>query len=74
MSEIYGAQQKRLQEEFETTKLADSVNEMLVLSEITEQHQAFIESRDMFFLTSIDYRGFPTCPYKGGGGHLDFLW
>ncbi len=66
MSEIYGAQHRRLQGEFDTTKLADRVNEMLVLSEIAEQHQAFIESRDMFFLTSIDHRGYPTCSYKGG--------
>lgn len=26
----------------------------------------FIESRDMFFLTTIDHRGYPTCSYKGG--------
>ncbi len=66
MSEIYGEQHRRLQEEFDTSKLADRVNQILVLSEITEQHQAFIESRDMFFLTSIDHRGYPTCSYKGG--------
>jgi len=66
MSKIYGSQHKRLHEEFDTNKLADRLNEMIVLSEITEQHQAFIESRDLFFLSSIDHRGYPTCSYKGG--------
>lgn len=66
MSELYGAEHRRLQQAFDTTKLADRVNEMIVLSEITAQHQAFVESRDMFFLSSIDHRGYPTCSYKGG--------
>ena len=66
MSEIYGAQHKVLQEEFDTDKLADRLNEIIVLSEITEQHQAFIESQDMFFLSSIDHRGYPTCSFKAG--------
>lgn len=66
MSELYGAEHRRLQQAFDTKKLADRVNEMIVLSEITPQHQAFVESRDMFFLSSIDHRGYPTCSYKGG--------
>lgn len=66
MSELYGAEHRRLQQAFDTKKLADRVNEMIVLSEITAQHQAFVESRDMFFLSSIDHRGYPTCSYKGG--------
>jgi predicted pyridoxine 5'-phosphate oxidase superfamily flavin-nucleotide-binding protein len=66
MDEIYGVEHRRLQQDFDTSKLADRVNEMVVLSEITEEHQGFIESRDMFFLTTIDHRGYPTCSYKGG--------
>ena len=66
MSEIYGKQHRLLQQEFETTKLADRVKEFIVSSEITDEHKPFIESRDMFFLTSIDHRGYPTCSYKGG--------
>lgn len=63
---MYGEQHRRLQQEFDTTRLADRLNEIIVLSEITEQHQSFIQSRDMFFLTTIDHRGYPTCSYKGG--------
>jgi len=66
MSEIYGEQHRLLQREFDTEKLADRVKEFIVLSEITDEHKPFIESRDMFFLTSIDHRGYPTCSHKGG--------
>ena len=66
MSELYGQQHRLLQDEFDTTKLADRVKELIVVSEIPDEHKAFIESRDMFFLTTIDHRGFPTCSYKGG--------
>lgn len=66
MSEIYGEQHRLLQQEFNTTKLADRQNELIVLSEISDEHKPFIESCDMFFLTSVDHRGYPTCSYKGG--------
>lgn len=66
MNMIYGKQHRRLQKEFDTTKLADRLNELIVLPEIANEHKSFIESRDMFFLTTIDHRGYPTCSYKGG--------
>lgn len=66
MDALYGEQHKLLQQEFDTAKLADRVKEFIVLPEVTDEHKAFIESRDMFFLTSIDHRGYPTCSYKGG--------
>jgi predicted pyridoxine 5'-phosphate oxidase superfamily flavin-nucleotide-binding protein len=34
--------------------------------EITPGHRAFIESRDMFWLATIDHQGRPTVSYKGG--------
>ncbi len=66
MDELYGEQHKLLQQEFDTDKLADRVKEFIVLPEVSDEHKAFIESRDMFFLTTIDHRGYPTCSYKGG--------
>ena len=66
MSEIYGKQHRALQHEFETERLADAVRDSIVLSEIPAEHRGFIESRDFFFLTTVDHRGFPTCSYKGG--------
>jgi len=66
MSEFYGTQHRALQEKFETVRLADAVKQNIVAAEIGEEHKGFIESRDFFFLTTIDHRGFPTCSHKGG--------
>jgi predicted pyridoxine 5'-phosphate oxidase superfamily flavin-nucleotide-binding protein len=66
MSEIYNEQHRALQRKFDTTRLADRVDELVVRAELAGDQKAFIESRDMFFLSSIDHRGYPTCSYKGG--------
>ncbi len=66
MDDLYGEQHKLLQQQFDTEKLADRVKEFIVSQEIADEHKAFIESRDMFFLTTIDHRGYPTCSHKGG--------
>ncbi len=63
---IYGEQHRALQQKFDTSRLADWVEKAIVRAEIPEEHKAFIESRDMFFLSSVDHRGYPTCSYKGG--------
>ena len=34
--------------------------------QITDDDRAFIESRDMFFLATVDATGRPDCSYKGG--------
>jgi predicted pyridoxine 5'-phosphate oxidase superfamily flavin-nucleotide-binding protein len=66
MSEIYSIEHRVLQETFDTTRLADRIEEIVVAPKLAADHKAFIESRDMFFLTSVDHRGYPTCSYKGG--------
>src|ERR1043165_5339621 len=66
MSRLYGPQHHALQERFDTRRLADSVEARLVRTEIPPEHKAFIESRDMFFLSTIDHQGRPTVSYKGG--------
>jgi hypothetical protein len=38
----------------------------IVHPEIQDAERAFIESRDMFFLATVDPTGQPTCSYKGG--------
>jgi predicted pyridoxine 5'-phosphate oxidase superfamily flavin-nucleotide-binding protein len=47
-------------------RLADNVDARVVLTEISPEHKAFIESRDMFFLSTVDHQGRPTVSYKGG--------
>jgi predicted pyridoxine 5'-phosphate oxidase superfamily flavin-nucleotide-binding protein len=51
---------------FDTRGLADRLEGMIVKSEFDEDTKAFIESRDMFFLSTIDHHGRPTVSYKGG--------
>jgi len=49
-----------------TRRLADNTEARVALTEIPPEHKAFIESRDMFFLSTIDHLGRPTVSYKGG--------
>ena len=66
MSDLYGQQHRTLQHAFDTEKLADAVQSNIVSTELADEHQGFIASRDMFFLSTLDHRGYPTCSYKGG--------
>ena len=47
-------------------RLADGLERRIVRTEIPIEHQKFIESRDMFWLATIDHEGRPTVSYKGG--------
>jgi len=66
MSKLYGEQHRDFQDNFETRKLADTVEGVIVHSEISDEEKAFIESRDMFFLSTVDHLGRPSVSYKGG--------
>jgi uncharacterized protein len=66
MSDFYTEQQRAMQDRFETRALADLLVDKVLHSEVQEQHKQFIESRDMFFLASVDEFGQPSCSYKGG--------
>lgn len=66
MDEFYGKQHIALQQAFDTVKMADAVKSSIVVNELADEHKGFIESRDFFFLTTIDHRGYPTCSHKGG--------
>ncbi len=57
---------RSLQEQFDTTALADRIDGLLVSETLSEHDRAFIEARDMFFLATADADGRPTCSYKGG--------
>src|ERR1700682_3705770 len=66
MSRLYGTVRRSLHDRFDTLRLADNVEARVVLTEIPRERKAFIESRDMFFLSTIDHQGRPTVSYKGG--------
>jgi predicted pyridoxine 5'-phosphate oxidase superfamily flavin-nucleotide-binding protein len=62
----YTAEQRGVQDRFDTRRIADRINELLVHDFIDPGSRGFIESRDMMFLSSVDASGQPTCSYKGG--------
>ena len=66
MSKLYAAPQRAFQDMFDTRRIADASEQIIVHSEVADDEKAFIESRDMFFLSSVDHKGRPTVSYKGG--------
>src|SRR5688572_26148249 len=66
MSLIYSAPSRALQDAFDTRRLADRLVEVKVHDRFTADDRQFIESRDMFFLATVDATGQPSCSYKGG--------
>ena len=66
MAGLYHEGNRRLQDSFDTRRLADRLEEVKVRDLIDDGDRAFIESLDMFFLATADAEGRPTCSYKGG--------
>ncbi|HKP17834.1 MAG TPA: pyridoxamine 5'-phosphate oxidase family protein [Gaiellaceae bacterium] len=57
---------RRLQDQFDTRRLADRIDERLVHATIDDDDRAFIEGCDMLFIATADADGHPQCSYKGG--------
>lgn len=66
MGSLYSAEHLALQREFDTVKLATLLDTKWIADAIGENEAAFIQSRDMFFLSTVDPDGMPTVSYKGG--------
>ena len=64
--ETYHDGSRRLQDRFDTRRVADRLDEFTVHDSFTEDDRAFIESCSMFFLATADAEGRPDCSYKGG--------
>jgi uncharacterized protein len=63
---LYHDGSRRLQDRFDTRRLADRLADVKVRDTIGPEDRAFIESMDMLFLATADEHGRPTCSYKGG--------
>ena len=63
---LYHEASRRLQDRFDTRRLADRIEERIVHEAIDDGDRAFIEARDMFFIATTDEDGKPQCSYKGG--------
>ena len=66
MEQFYTEAQRTLQNEFSTRDLAERIKEAVVTEALSDQQAAFIHSRNMFYLSTVDELGYPSCSYKGG--------
>jgi len=67
MTSTYHGGSRRLQDRFDTRRLADRLDERYARSGVIDaDDRAFIERMDMFFLATADADGRPQCSYKGG--------
>lgn len=66
MSRLYGEPHRALQDRFQSRAMADRIEQIALKTEIGEEERGFIESRDFFFLSTVNADGQPTVSYKGG--------
>ena len=66
MSALYEDSHRLLQQQFDTQRLADRIEQRLFRTALTDEDRAFIEGLDLFFLATVNSRGEPGCSYKGG--------
>lgn len=66
MASLYSPVHLSIQEEFNSTKLAELLDNGWIHETISDNEKNFISSRDMFFLSTVDPQGMPTVSYKGG--------
>lgn len=66
MSRLFDQHHRALQDQFDSRRIADKVEQLALKTELDEQAQGFISSRDMFFLSTVNAAGQPTVSYKGG--------
>ena len=65
MTIMYHEGNRRLQDEFESRKIADRLDE-LARTAFSADDKAFVESRAFFFIATADTEGRPDCSHKGG--------
>jgi len=66
MSDFYHEGSRQLQDQFDTRRLADRLDEAIVQDSILPSDKDFIERMDMFFIATVDERGHANCSYKAG--------
>jgi hypothetical protein len=63
---MYHEGNRRLQDQFDSRRISDRLEQKLTRQEFTADDKAFIESLPYFFLASADAAGRPDCSFKGG--------
>jgi predicted pyridoxine 5'-phosphate oxidase superfamily flavin-nucleotide-binding protein len=57
---------RRLQDQFQSRRIADRIEEKLTRFAFTPEDKTFIEGLPYFFLATADAEGRPDCSFKGG--------
>jgi uncharacterized protein len=63
---MYHEGSRRLQDHFDSRRIADRLEHVTLHNVVTDDDRAFIEGCSMFFLATADNQGYPDCSYKGG--------
>ncbi len=63
---LYHDGNRRLQDEFDSRRIADRLEEKLTRAAFSESDRAFIEGASYFFLATANADGRPDCSFKGG--------
>jgi predicted pyridoxine 5'-phosphate oxidase superfamily flavin-nucleotide-binding protein len=63
---MYHDGNRRLQDQFDSRRIADRLEEKLTRTAFSDGDKAFIESAIYFFLATADVEGRPDCSFKGG--------
>jgi predicted pyridoxine 5'-phosphate oxidase superfamily flavin-nucleotide-binding protein len=63
---LYHDGNRRLQDEFDSRRISDRLEERLARTEFKDEDKAVIENSMFFFLATADADGRPDCSYKGG--------
>ena len=66
MSTLYAESHRALQDQHDSRKLADLLDQAIVHDILTPDDVRFVEAQDMFFLATVDAEQRPTVSYKGG--------
>ena len=63
---MYHDGNRRLQDQFESRRISDRLEEKLTRTAFTADDKTFIESAIYFFISTADAEGRPDCSFKGG--------
>ncbi len=66
MSIMYHDGNRQLQDQFDSRRISDKLEEKLTRTAFTADDKAFIESAAYFFIATADAQGRPDCSFKGG--------
>jgi len=66
MTIMYHDGNRRLQDRFDSRRIADRLEEKLTRTAFTDDDKAYIESLPYFFIATADAEGRPDCSFKGG--------